>query len=490
MAMTDTPHDRELKILVAHPHFQKTLQQFKNDPSDPVTRVHKAVHAAAQHPQVQQLLNWKSDHSQRARALADAAAVHARSALGASSPSSPRTDAPTNAGGKIERDAFLYLPAGKGDKQCKTCASNSNGKCTTLNNLAVQPGWSCGMYLPGSYSGQRAGPYATPEEAGLIKQDVRCENCRYFTEHCELFEKLNQTMPDDFDLDPDVDAKGCCNAFASRTDAGTDAPGAGGQVGAAQDQSTPTAGNVQRVPESQTAGDAGNLRTVIFVRHGSTHLNNDDTSVDRIRGWKDVPLNAEGRQQAAVTGREMRSNPPDKIVASDMERAQESAKILSQQSGAPLTYIGHEFRPWNVGQFAGQVSKKAVPILAKYAREMPDKPLPGGESFNCFKHRLFTGLAKLLENEQGTVAIVTHHRDERLVTAWAAAGFPADGSIDIRVFDDKGEGTGHSEEMQIPLDRVKAVASQTPPCGYTDEKQPVHEWKDDTDAKANNQRTR
>jgi hypothetical protein len=43
----DRARERDLKVLVAHPHFQRALQSFKTDKSDPVSRVRKAVHAAA-----------------------------------------------------------------------------------------------------------------------------------------------------------------------------------------------------------------------------------------------------------------------------------------------------------------------------------------------------------------------------------------------------------------------------------------------------------
>src|SRR5262249_10528100 len=78
---------------------------------------------------------------------------------------------------KIKRDAFLYLPStDPAFAQCSSCSSNTNGKCTTIN-IPIQPHWTCGFYLPGSDSGQKARNYVTAEQAGLQKHAPRCENC-------------------------------------------------------------------------------------------------------------------------------------------------------------------------------------------------------------------------------------------------------------------------------------------------------------------------
>jgi hypothetical protein len=55
----------------------------------------------------------------------------------------------------------------------------------------------------------------TPEESGLVKRPVRCENCKFYDEAgsvCRLFRGLNQAFPETYDLDEIVDKHGCCNA--------------------------------------------------------------------------------------------------------------------------------------------------------------------------------------------------------------------------------------------------------------------------------------
>lgn len=203
---------------------------------------------------------------------------------------------------------------------------------------------------------------------------------------------------------------------------------------------------------------SGNLREVQIIRHGATRMNNDDVSVDRIRGWIDVPLSADGKKEAHRVAEVIAKDPPDALVSSDLCRAHETAEIIAKACGVKLDRSSKDFRPWNVGEFAGKKAKEAVPVLAKYAGEEPDKPLPDGESFNTFRSRFLKGLLAALRKHDGRVAVVTHHRAERLLKGWAKAGFPKDGAIDEAEFSKKGEPTGHCEILKIPLAKLAAAA--------------------------------
>lgn len=207
-------------------------------------------------------------------------------------------------------------------------------------------------------------------------------------------------------------------------------------------------------------GKAG-TNTIRVVRHGATHLNSNDTSVDRIRGWSDVPLSEEGEDEAKKLASKMAKDPPDHLVCSDLARAHETAKFIAAACDIPIDEVSSGFRPWNVGKFAGQSSKTAVPILCDYAINKPDKKVPEGESFNEFRSRFFKALSEAVDKYGDNLAVVTHHRGERLLAAWAAAGHPADGTIDGKEFTKKGEGTAGEESVEIPVDRLHAAAKAT-----------------------------
>lgn len=122
---------------------------------------------------------------------------------------------------KIKRDAFLYMenPQTPDFAQCSSCWLYAAGmrRCAILGaQLEVGPGATCGYYLEGVYDGAVIVARATPEEVGFISEQVRCENCDFssvVTGKCNLYVELNDEFPDLFDLDEDIDARGCCNAW-------------------------------------------------------------------------------------------------------------------------------------------------------------------------------------------------------------------------------------------------------------------------------------
>lgn len=127
----------------------------------------------------------------------------------------------TKQSNKITRSTFLYMdPKDPEDQfaQCNTCYNwlPSKNRCKLFSKTdKVLGSMSCGLYTHGTPTDkQPIIDSVTPEEAGLVKESVRCENCSWFKNNeCDFFKFLMARMPDEFDLDPAVNAKGCCNAW-------------------------------------------------------------------------------------------------------------------------------------------------------------------------------------------------------------------------------------------------------------------------------------
>ena len=68
------------------------------------------------------------------------------------------------------------------------------------------------------------------------------------------------------------------------------------------------------------------MNRVLFVRHGETTWNRES----RIQGWASTPLTGRGRDQARATGRLLRAAGVDRVVASDLRRARETARLLRE----------------------------------------------------------------------------------------------------------------------------------------------------------------
>jgi broad specificity phosphatase PhoE len=219
------------------------------------------------------------------------------------------------------------------------------------------------------------------------------------------------------------------------------------------------------------------MLTLYLVRHGETKLNHDnDTSQDRIRGWSDVPLTDKGRKEAKVAAAKLKPHGIEVICCSDLSRAKETAEIIGKILGIKPT-PSKKLRPWNLGDLTGTSTKDALPQIAKYVREKPKQKVPDGESFENFSDRAFEGFAESVKKANGkTLCIVSHHRDERLLTAWDKAGQPASHKIDLDVFLKKGDPPGgvltyEIDEKKLLL-RPKMSAGSTPEKGggYDDPK--------------------
>lgn len=176
--------------------------------------------------------------------------------------------------------------------------------------------------------------------------------------------------------------------------------------------------------------------TIFLVRHGKTKLNaGEKPTEDKVRGWKNVPLDSDGRQEARELGQIFKGQKIDKLYSSDLQRAYDTAAQISRGTGTPVTNK-FDLRPWNLGVHQGELSNKVHPIIMKSASETPHIKVKGGESFNNFKSRALNFARKLIEEaKQGKkVVAVTHTRVAKLIQAWIAAGCPDDNSIDHNEF--------------------------------------------------------
>ncbi len=197
-----------------------------------------------------------------------------------------------------------------------------------------------------------------------------------------------------------------------------------------------------------------NERSILLIRHGATSLNSNDHTIDRIRGWTDYPLSKRGIEEADRLAAKITTK-PDVLLYSDLIRARQTAMIIASDIIVPLAGSGMDFRPWDIGMYVGANAALTVPKLARFAMVTPLQAVPGGESFHAFRTRFLLGLFKALQQYPGLIGIVTHHRNERLLKAWAKFGYREDGSIDPDEFTKKGETTGHCEIIQVPVDRLE-----------------------------------
>jgi broad specificity phosphatase PhoE len=207
--------------------------------------------------------------------------------------------------------------------------------------------------------------------------------------------------------------------------------------------------------ERQTA------RRIYLIRHGSTEMNSED----RIRGQCNVPLSAEGREEIGRLAELMKESNLRFLVSSDLDRAVETAQAVAAPLRASVAKTAL-LRPWDVGKFTGRSAEVATPRLIEFARDAPNRPVPGGESFNSFKLRAFQGVRVALSGSELPLALVSHHRVERLLSAWLSAGATAALDLDLNVMFTRGEPPAHAELLELPLAALEDGAF---PGGYAGE---------------------
>lgn len=183
--------------------------------------------------------------------------------------------------------------------------------------------------------------------------------------------------------------------------------------------------------------------TIYVVRHGKTEMNSDSADgKDRIRGWIDVPLDVEGKEQAVKLGEFFKDKGIIRIYSANLVRALETAQAISAATGAPIDEPSIDFRPWNLGIFQGEESKKVHPEIARIAKNDPTTPVPRGESFDSFKDRYLGRLRRLMSaslDGQSPIVVSTHFRCLKLTMGWIAG---KNGAIDMDLFLSKGPETG------------------------------------------------
>ena len=142
---------------------------------------------------------------------------------------------------------------------------------------------------------------------------------------------------------------------------------------------------------------------LLLVRHGVTQHNTDRVFM----GHGPVPLSDAGREQISRLADRLRAEPPDRIVASDVARARESAQIISERIGLPFE-TKEGLREVDVGQALGMSYDDAAQRWPGVFAPEGEQRFPGGESFVETADRALRYLREDVIEGSGRVLVVTH----------------------------------------------------------------------------------
>lgn len=147
---------------------------------------------------------------------------------------------------------------------------------------------------------------------------------------------------------------------------------------------------------------------LLLIRHGETDWNRQV----RFQGQLDVPLNDMGHTQAQRLGQHLAQEKVDRLLCSDLQRAQQTAQPLAQAWGLqPSTHV--ELREQHFGEIEGlevrAVIREQPALWAQWLEHRGDFAMPGGETLQAFHARVWRFVNTLASQHLGqTLAIVTH----------------------------------------------------------------------------------
>ena len=161
------------------------------------------------------------------------------------------------------------------------------------------------------------------------------------------------------------------------------------------------------------------MTRLILVRHGETDLNTEN----RMQGQSDPPLNARGRAQAEAVGRRLAGEALQVAIASDLQRAWETATIITAGSSVSLS-AEPRLREMSFGDWEGltyeQIQARDPDVLARWGADVLGFTPPGGENLRQFAKRVGPVLEALIqEHEDETLLLVAHGGSLQLLIALA-----------------------------------------------------------------------
>lgn len=135
---------------------------------------------------------------------------------------------------------------------------------------------------------------------------------------------------------------------------------------------------------------------LFLVRHGATSW----SDAHRLNGWTDVPLSAEGREQARRLRPVIQAARPQRVFSSDLVRARETAEIA-----AGTAIVDRRLREFDFGRWEGRRWEE-IPLRGQQAMEAFDAvEVPEGESMTEFRRRIASFMRDL---DVDRSVVVTH----------------------------------------------------------------------------------
>lgn len=154
------------------------------------------------------------------------------------------------------------------------------------------------------------------------------------------------------------------------------------------------------------------MTEILLIRHGETAWN----AKKRLQGHLDIPLNVKGERQAAALGRALQNESLDAVIASDLQRARQTAYAIAAPRGMRvLIEPGLRERCYGAfeGMSHGEISLRYPQDYAAWQTRDIDARFPQGErmaeTLREFSQRAVGTIIRIArEGKYRKVALVSH----------------------------------------------------------------------------------
>jgi broad specificity phosphatase PhoE len=158
---------------------------------------------------------------------------------------------------------------------------------------------------------------------------------------------------------------------------------------------------------------------VYVVRHGTTTLNVQN----RYRGRRDVPLDAQGYQDAVDAARALSGVGLEAVYAGPLRRTLATAQIIADESRLPDLRVLYGLNNVDYGAWEGMTGPEAHAFdpaaFALYTGSPGQAVCPAGERLSDARSRMIEALQLIGGRHAGeSVAAVTHAVMVRLAVSW------------------------------------------------------------------------
>lgn len=158
--------------------------------------------------------------------------------------------------------------------------------------------------------------------------------------------------------------------------------------------------------------------TLYLVRHGTTTMNVEN----RYRGRRDVPLDAQGYQDAVDAARFLSDVGVNAVYTGPLRRTISTAQIIADEVRVPDIRILHGLNNLDYGAWEGLTSGEAQmydpPAYEEYRMSPATAVCPAGERLRDAQQRMMSAISLIQERHRGEIVVaVTHAVMIRLAVA-------------------------------------------------------------------------